>query len=318
MYGQPPNSDPLDHSCLFIIGNGFDLDLGYPTSYSDFVGNKDKSAICYYPFIKGGQDYYELGEYVRTANTIQKWYDLEDILARYGSKQEMHLNRFFLPGTEENDKHDFKKLVDSLFEYLSSLDYNKPKENSVAARILKAIPFDILSPTFYSFNYTDIELIGKALGVEIVTPTHIHGSLKSNKIILGAGDYANLRESSDFMYKTYQEDYQSSSIMDDLSQCDFLVIFGLSLSPVDYPYFKNFFETVALGDGINPYIRIITYDDSSRMEILRNLRKMNDGMIGLFNHSDFDIIRTKNDMDENKVQSLIKKIKTRCTFSMAM
>lgn len=61
---------------------------------------------------------------------------------------------------------------------------------------------------------------------------------------------------------------------------------------MDYPYFKELFFKNALGKAeIRPYIRIITLNDSSREEILRNLRQMNDGIISLRGHSDFDFFR---------------------------
>lgn len=309
------NWDVHDHHCIFVIGNGFDINLGYPTKYKDFVGNDKHDNHTFFPFVKGGCDFHELGDYILRATNIEKWYDLEDILANYGSKEEYLFNKNFVPGTEENDRQDFKRLVDGLNEYLSSLDLSQPIKTSVAARILKSIPYSgLYFPTFYSFNYTDLETIGLSLGVDIVSPYYIHGNLK-NQIILGVGDYANLRDSTDFMYKSFQDPYRSSSLLVDLKACDTLIIFGLSLSQVDYPYFKDFFSKVSSGNVENrPFIRIITLDDSSKRDILRNLRQMNNGMIGLRNYSDFDIIRTKDNADEDKVIDLINHIKHRCTY----
>ena len=309
------NWDVKDHHCLFVIGNGFDIDLGFPTRYKDYVGNENPIPHNHFPFIKGGHDFHELGDYILHATTIQKWYDLENVLAVYGSKEEALNNRNFVYGTEDNDREDFEKLVTGLYNYLSSLDLSAPIETSVAARILKSIPTGLLFPTFYSFNYTDLELIGKALGVDVSSPYYIHGNLKNNDLVLGVGDYAPLRDTVDFLYKSSQDSYHSSSLLLDLNQCDTLVIFGLSLSRVDYPYFKDFFYKVSSGKlDKRPYIRIITFDNSSKREILRNLRRMNDGMIGLWNYSDFDIIRTKDNMDENKVIALINHIKKRCSY----
>lgn len=87
--------------------------------------------------------------------------------------------------------------------------------------------------------------------------------------------------------------------------------FGLSLSRVDYPYFEGFFRKVASGayhGDKRKYIRVITLDDNSRMDILRNLRTMNQGMLALFSNSDFDIVMTKDNTDEQKVSDIIAKI----------
>ena len=126
-----------------------------------------------------------------------------------------------------------------------------------------------------------------------------------NDIILGVGDYSSLPRSLSFMYKTDNVSYRKTRLMEDLQKCNNLVIFGLSLSPVDYPYFQDMFSSLAGGED-RKYIRIITYDDNSREDILYNLRGMNQGMIKLTNYSDIDVIRTKGNVDEVKVQELIQ------------
>lgn len=167
-----------------------------------------------------------------------------------------------------------------------------------------------MPPQFYTFNYTDLCDIGKSIGVNIAYPLHIHGSLKENNIILGVGDYAELRPSYNYLYKTSNSSYKSTNLFDALDTSKEIFIFGLSLSPVDYPYFEDFFKNIARGkySGERKYIRIFTYDDSSRTEIMLNLRKMNEGMIKLQGYSDIDIIRTKDNIDEVKVLEVLKKI----------
>lgn len=97
--------------------------------------------------------------------------------------------------------------------------------------------------------------------------------------------------------------------MSEIASYDDIIIFGLSLSRVDYPYFDDFFKDVASGKYENErkkYIRVFTYDEKARMDILDNLRQMNGGLIKLFGHSDFDIICTKDNIDEEKVLEVIK------------
>ena len=86
------------------------------------------------------------------------------------------------------------------------------------------------------------------------------------------------------------------------------------MSQVDYPYFEDFFKDVAarkyFGDK-KEYIRIFTYDEKSRQEILDNLRGMNSGLIKLMGYSDFDIIRVKDEVDDAKVQEVIRHLSMR-------
>ena len=294
-----------DHGYLVILGNGFDLDLDFPTSYKHFVENENDQDHGAFPFVRGGEDYYALGRYVLEAN-IRDWFDLEDILATYGITHEHNV-------INQEDKSDYCKLVRSLNLYLQSLDLSHPKNDSVAARLLKAVTDCLIPPTIYSFNYTDVSLIGNALGLGVGSATHIHGSLAANDVILGVGDYVDLSPANDFMYKTSNEKYRSTNLFRELDTCDNILIFGLSLSLVDYPYFEGFFKKVSSGEYCHDrkkYIRIFTYDDESRMAILRNLRLMNKGMIALANYADFDIVRTKDNVDEEKVSIVLEKIST--------
>lgn len=76
-----PFSDPQR---LLVLGNGFDLDLGYKTGYKDFVQNENPFEEGHFPFIKGRNDYHALGRFILKCTGVQKWYDLENILAEYG------------------------------------------------------------------------------------------------------------------------------------------------------------------------------------------------------------------------------------------
>ena len=295
-----------EYGNLFILGNGFDLDLGFPTSYKHFYENDNAIGNGGFPFVKGGMDYSALGRFVLEHACINGWFSLEDVLAKYGSR------RVFSNGESPTfDKEDYLKLVSSLSLYLKSIDYSTPNKDSVAARVLKALCDCMLPPTVYTFNYTDITAIADTLGSPVGNVSFIHGSLSTNDIVLGVGDYAKLTSSYDFMYKTSNPQYKSTDLFHELDICDNILFFGLSLSQVDYPYFEDFFKKIAsgaYGAERKKFIRIFTYDEASRMEILRNLRDMNEGMIALYNYADFDIVRTKDNLDEGKVAEIINKI----------
>lgn len=304
-----------DYGNLIVLGNGFDLDLNFKTSYKDFFENTNDIANGGFPFVLGGEDYHALGRHI-LGQAIKGWYDLEDILAQYGSRGVY----YFKQGEDaRSDRNDYDTLVYSLSLYLKSLDFSTPKKDSVAARVLEVVCNCLIPPTVYSFNYTDVEAIASALGLTVGPVSYVHGSLKNNDIILGVGDYGKLSPLYDYMYKTSDPKYESTKLFQELDACNNLLIFGLSLSQVDYPYFEAFFKKVAsgvYGTERKKFIRIFTYDDESRMDILRNLRAMNQGMIALFNNSDFDIIRTKGNIDEPKVDALIGKMENEWQFAV--
>ena len=331
----------LEHGNLLIIGNGFDLDLGFKTGYKDFVNNENSDDCGAFPFARGAVIHSKLGKYIQSTTFIKEWYDLENILAEYGKEVEspsfdidflgVRINASKIVSdtadiltqknkveNDANDKHDYYKLVESLSLYLKSIDLCKPNTDSIAARLLRALYKNPASPApnLYSFNYTDLQVIGCALGLSVGEVNHIHGCLKNDNIILGVGDYVDLRDEVDYMYKTSNMSYQSTRLFEALEECDNIFIFGLSLSQVDYPYFATFFKNLASGGfgHVKKFVRIFTYDNESRAAILRNLRRMNNGMIDLMNRCDLDIIRTKDNVDESKVVSILEKIETEGDF----
>lgn len=298
------NYKEANQGLVVILGNGFDIDLGYPTRYQDFVNNDNPRESGGFPFVRGGNDYNALGKYVLDA-AIRQWYDLENVLSEYG---ELHK----YSSKTDGDKEDYLRLIQALSLYLSSIDYSHPKRDSVAALLWNSFKDSKSFPFVYSFNYTNLSKIGGYIGLGIAPIFHVHGSLDNNDIILGVGDYSTLSNSTDFLYKTSNPKYKSTRLLDDLDTCRQIIFFGQSLSKVDYPYFEGFFKKVAMGEYVGDrkkYIRIFTYDESSRMNILRNLRNMNKGMIALSNYSDFDIIRTKDNMDQSKVEDVISRLK---------
>ena len=131
---------------------------------------------------------------------------------------------------------------------------------------------------------------------------------------MGVGEYVKLGPNASYLHKTSSLGYNSDGILNVFASYSNIVIFGLSLSQVDYPYFEDFFKDVAsreyMGD-YKKYIRIFTHNEKSRLEILDNLRGMNSGLIKLRGYSDFDIIRTENDIDDAKVQEVIRHLSVR-------
>lgn len=297
------NEDARDSSTLFILGNGFDINLGFPTRYKDFF------ASDYFPFANNDNASHGLGRNVLRRGSVDKWYDLEHIISEYGSKV------YYCSLAEiEGDKADFDRLKQALSSYLSSIDYSLPDENSVASRVLKSADDLMMPPMIYTFNYTSFELIANALGLSYHTASHVHGCLEKKDIVLGVGEYVELGSASSFLYKTSNIKYNPGELLNSFAKYDNIIIFGLSLSPVDYPYFEDFFRDVssrAIKSKDRKYIRIFTYDEDSRMAILDNLRGMNSGLIKLNGYSNFDIIRTKDDIDETKVREVIEHLSKR-------
>lgn len=279
-----------DSGVLVILGNGFDLDLGLPTSYKSFFES------CEFPFVKGDSRFHNLGKYILQHGVMDKWYDLEDLLSSFRD----------YPKSIAKNKTDYDRLIEGLMDYLGSVDLSKLKMDSVAACLMKALEDDLVQPDVYTFNYTSFDRISETLGLGYHNAIYIHGSLENEDIILGAGDYSELTSATDFLYKTSNTNYRSSSLLESLENAREIYIFGLSLSKVDYPYFEDFFSGIIQRTcSGKKYVRIFTYDENSRMSVLRNIRSMNKGVIKLAGYSDFDIVCTCGN-DEKRVQSVME------------
>lgn len=258
---------------VFIIGNGFDLDLGWNTRYSDFAQSKFWP-IDGYVFDRNLQ--YTLQEKAK----IEKWFDLEQILLDYATYPSEY-NPFRADTSYlEDDKPFFGELSTSLMKYIQNEQEMSPiKKNSIAVKVLRAIINNGYFTSIYSFNYTDLNIVATHVGISPIKYEHVHGSIKDKSIILGVKDSAELKEGYSFLYKTFNQHYESHPIQYDLLEADEVVFFGHSLGVNDYHYFQRFFqkqcdEQLERKDGKD--ITIITYNEASRISILEQLRKMND------------------------------------------
>ena len=282
------------HKKVFIIGNGFDLDLGWKTSYKDFVCSdywplKDKEPSC------------PMAKYLKDRMEGDKWYDLESILKVYASNNtECHDDAF------PQDEEFFNELRSAIILFLKDEVKKDVNSESMAARVLEAIIINGYFTSIYTFNYTDLFDIAKQLRIQSkFNFEFVHGCLSRNSIILGVDDSAQLRNGKSYLRKVFSEYYTSHPIRYTLQECDEVVFFGHSLGDIDYPYFADFFadQSNCAERKNSKHITIFTKDHKSRFQILEQLRSMNGGRTErLQNDNDFKIIMTDN---PNKV--LIKK-----------
>lgn len=81
-----------------------------------------------------------------------------------------------------------------------------------------------------------------------------------------------------------------------------VIVFGHSFGKVDEEYFRPYFEYILRQDIVDgqchPKIIIFTYDEESRIAILRRIFEMGINRQRLFNLCDFKIFRTKEDQKE--------------------
>ena len=317
---------------VFIIGNGFDLDLGLPTKYSDFAASKywpvDKNNIRVndekLPSNSGVIRLYHtthtptLEEAVETAKNRETWFDLEQELLNYAKQYDSkHPNYNYFnrekPYEIKNNVDFFNKLRSSLNDYILEVQSNHTiKKECIACDVLKAVINNGYFDNIYSFNYTDLNAISKMLGATAdIKYIHLHGNVTDKTSILGV-DETELRKGYESFHKSSSRYYRSHDIYNSLTSAEEIVIFGLSFGSIDYSYFDMFFKQLSEGESIKEekkkYITVFTKDDNSRLSIISNLRNMGINIQRLYAQSHFQIICTSDDGEKKELSDFYNRL----------
>lgn len=284
---------------VFVIGNGFDLDLGIKTKYSDFANSS------YWPITDSNLNSNGLNNYLykykNNLADIEKinWFDLEKTLLDYAISINSDTLDF---GFVEQDRKCFLDLESKFSDYLKYEQANFKNEilSRTSVEVLKLIRKNGFFSKVYSFNYTDFSSLSQRYAK--YTPQNllnIHGSLANDSIILGINDKIKIPQCYRFLIKSRSEFYQSNNLVEDLLTADECVFFGLSFGIIDSIYFERFFKDVVdnskgSSSTKKKNITIFTYDEDSRISIMDNLTDMDISISELYACSNFSIIKTKN------------------------
>lgn len=281
---------------VLILGNGFDVDLGMRSRYSDFAKSniwKDKIGNNAIMLSKNGL----LREMVK-AKEKNAWFDIESIMMTYVRNMQKG-NPVYGYSQAKDDEEEYHLICSCLKDYLKEESKTfKAKKNNAAERAFEALITDGRFRKIYTFNYTDVKEITQYFGdssrLEVI---HMHGSLKSDDdIILGIEGGDIIPSQYKFMYKTSSLFYQSNNLYEDLMHANEVVFFGHSINGMDFDYFRHFFRLQS-DDEINGYkrkwIRIFTYDNNSAMDIKYSLRENGILPQNLYNLNDLDFILCK-------------------------
>lgn len=293
----------FEDEILLIIGNGFDIDLGLKTSYSDFVES---------PVFKKNVYNNSLLQYLSDDYQKKKWIDIEKSLLNYINEDYLELDESLNIENIESFQENFQCLRKSLINYLEEIDFSRIKDYSFSARLLRTL---IKKHAFIlSFNYTDLERIMYQINALAwdYSFSNVHGKLKNESIIIGVQDDVEIPENANFIIKSHSEYYRSCAVRDKLEEADHIIFFGHSLGETDYHYFRDFFQKQSGLLREKPKrkkITIFTYDEKSRQDILSQLRRMNEKRVNyLFDLNDVEFFRTGCSEDLKNIDKFLKKM----------
>lgn len=285
---------------LLILGNGFDLDLGMKSSYSNFA-NSD----IWKRQIEGNavaMSHKGLLKTLVQAKEQDCWFDIEQTMMNYVRRlQHLAEKTNYDYDSYEDDEKDYHIVCSALKDYLRQESQQfTPKNASIAEDAIKELLLKGMFHKIYTFNYTDVtEILRKKLYLQDVTPdvVYVHGSLNPpDDIILGVEGGDIIPEPYKFLYKTSSRYYRSSNLYSDLDDAYEIVFFGHSVNGMDFDYFSDFFSKQSsdiITGHKRKWIRIFTADTASMQDIKYNLRENNINLNLLYLLNDFDIIQCR-------------------------
>ena len=305
---------------ILIIGNGFDMELGLQTSYKNFINSSiyekyENEIQDEYSFKKNYNFYideeFNIFSYFRSVLNIQNWIDLEMEIGKLATRRNFALEtKDVTPVLMKSTgpmMRSFEVLRECLNEFIASVSISTKKLNYASSllNILASEPRDNVQ--IVNFNYTNLKNI---TGIEVKVPVHhIHGYVTNGydtNIILGVQDDIEIDKSYSYIIKSHSPYYHSSRIIDLLEEADEVIFFGHSLGETDYPYFSDFFQSQCkrIEPDKRKKIRIFTFDEKSRLDILYQLRIMNNKQTRmLFENADFALYRTSFNIDDDKINN---------------
>ena len=283
-----------------IIGNGFDIDLGLPSKYSDFAYSPEFHDLArrMHDMYFEEERQYSLVSQIQQASFNSNWFDIEEEIHKYVVDH---------PCLDESIirlvRDEFNALKKALTAYLnritSKFTAGEEELSTILYDRLRECP---LTVTEIYFNYTNPQQYMKLpLKPELFNGgqhwfTYVHGSLRDNDIVLGCDlqpDEQVNRQLS-FMYK-YNMLKRANHVAKNILEAKEIIFFGHSINEMDFCYFREFFKVASAAPEPIRHLTIITYDEESERTIKDNIRNQGISVSDLYsNLRTFDFIHTKN------------------------
>lgn len=274
---------------IYVIGNGFDIDLGWRTSYKDFYDSK----------LTGWRVHFRPGEDCLPVYLLdhagENWYDLERTIYDYCLSKS---NGVLDDDLMNSDYRDYESIKRQLERFVKERSDEQVDVKSKAYEILKTyvewnsrrdLPQD-RRPELISFNYTPLDKVAKQINPKVeFNYIPIHGTIEKNSCIFGFHDDTQIKGVYRDMQKSMDDNYDPGRIMPLLMDARSITFFGLSMGFIDAVYFKDVLKAASQPGNFRTRktmdIEFITRDKQSKKDIKKNLQD-----IGI----DFQALSTNN------------------------
>lgn len=290
-----------------IIGNGFDIDMGLPSRYSDFVKSKEWQVV-----VKRVEMFLQIEEYrehsligqLQLASLNSQWFDIEEEIHKFVAS-----HKGISTQAIGEIRNELSLLRDGLMKYLRRVSENfKAEETKLGYLLLGLLQESPMTINEINFNYTSPHsFLRYPTYYKTYLVTSIHGSLKEGEIVLGCdlqpGEKVNRQLS--FMYK-YNMLKKTNHIARHLLAAKEIIFFGHSVNEMDFRYFKAFFQAAAQAPQPIRHLTFFTYDEESERDIKDNIQNQGISVTDLYsNLFTFSFIHTQKyyQGDEKEVEA---------------
>jgi hypothetical protein len=238
---------------LYIIGNGFDIDLGMKTKYSDFLYSSEFRTLQHRSADEICRNF---AGYILKEQT-ENWVDMESALKKYVNDY-INTNGESFEQVYDTLKVKLKEfLIKQENQFLENVrEVNGDYGNSNSVKLIRKIKSEVANSNkikVINFNYTSkvfkflfdrVDVINNQNLVEII---HVHGTLNENSgLVLGIEDSALNVGKEDFGYIIKGRDIHMANTdwFNSYSKVNEITVFGHSLGESDVMHFKPMFEHV--------------------------------------------------------------------------
>ena len=273
-----------DYKTVLIIGNGFDLSLKYPTSYSDFMKSQhftdlvSKNDNCLARYLTYKRE------------TTGNWIDVEKELATYSNiinsassiehkmPKKLREDKSYT-NIMESFRKEYIQLCIALKEYLEELEsqkrFNEGYDKSPAYKLIQMISNERKLCYIVNFNYTTFAkiIINHFDNCRNFKIQWIHGSLKDD-IVFGVQDNMELQREHVFLYKSHNKRQKARGLPLILENADKIIFFGYSLGETDHSYFDDFFKNQTKKDCRSKSLVFYHYGQDAYDDIIWQLKTL--------------------------------------------
>lgn len=260
----------MGEETLLIVGNGFDLSIGFKTSYGDFM----KSS--YFPH----EETSNLCSYLhKQYEENMGWIDIENELSEYSrmlTTKKLNAKKYNTILDIDSLREEYDELKSSLKCYLQEETKRAfgPSPDNPAKRVIDQLPAE---SKIISFNYTSIieRMTRDRFCASKGNLLHIHGSLAPyDDIVFGVEDSAKLSKEHVFLYKAHSPHLKVQEFSDWLNSAERIIFYGYSLGDTDRQYFEKFFRKLCSDDRTYTELVFYYYDQSSYDNLIWQLQML--------------------------------------------